>query len=153
MDVGDENNEAENSGPKTVSTASKDEKVATTEPNDSEDDFSEVDEEQSSSNIEYLLSKMKDPVDARPVDDTTDHGKNIIAKRLQNRQTRDARSIVFENFSSPSEQLEQWPRCPAMSSRDLERQKYVAKLQVIMADAKKLNGVMADARIRQIGKK
>ena len=92
------------------------------------------------------------PIDARPVDESTLHGQLILQKRLQNKQTREARNIVFENFSTPAEQLEQWPKCLAMTSRELERQKYVGQLTSIMTDAKKLNGVMADARIRQIGK-
>ena len=117
------------------------------------DDFTEDEEEASSANIEFLLSKMKEPVDARPVDDSTEHGKRIIEKRLQNRLTRDARSVVFDNYSMPADQLASWPKCPAMASRELERQKYIAKLVTIMTDAKKLNATMADAKIRQIGNK
>ena len=134
-----------------VSTAASTSTSHTDTTTSDDEDFNEL-EEQSSSNIEYLLSKMKDPVDARPVDESTLHGKNIIAKRLQNRQQREARTAIFDSFSLPTDHLTQWPRCPAMSSQDLERQKYVAVLASIMTDAKKLNGVMADAKIRQIGK-
>ena len=119
----------------------------------SDDDLTEDDEEKSSQNLNFLVSKLKEPTNERPVDADTKHGQDVLLKRHANKELRKARDIVFEKFSTPTEQLASWPKCPTMTKRDIERQQYIKQLTSVMTDAKKLNAAMQDAKIRQIGKK
>ena len=102
--------------------------------------------------LDFILSKMKEPTNERPIDASTIHGQRILEQRQTDKIQRQARTKVFNEFTTPAVHLENWPRIPTMTSRDLYRQQYVAKLTGIMTDAKKLNNAMKDAGIRQLGK-